>query len=118
MTRATSYTNAAQQRVLQLIDLLAGHELQGLTPTEIGRALGSAAPQVTRDLDNLRTAGWAELHPNGKTWRLAPHAIQISLRYAAGLQAGVQALNDTVQRHGTPPGMHQLFTTNSIASRA
>ena len=107
-TRTTSYTNAAQQRILQLIDLLAGHELQGLTPTEIGRALGSAAPLVTRDLDNLRTAGWAELHPGGKTWRLAPHAIQTSLRYAAGLQAGSQNLRDTQRRYGTPPGMPPL----------
>ena len=63
MTRTTSYTNAAQQRLLQLIDLLAGHELAGLAPTEIARALGCTAPVVTRDLDNLRTAGWAELHP-------------------------------------------------------
>lgn len=108
MTRATNYTNAAQQRLLQLIDLLAGHELQGLTPTEIGRALGSAAPLVTRDLDNLRTAGWAELRPGGKTWRLAPHAIQTSLRYAAGLQAGGQNLRDTQRRYGTPPGMPPL----------
>lgn len=30
MSRTTSYTNAAQQRLLQLIDLLAGHELAGL----------------------------------------------------------------------------------------
>ena len=104
-TRTTSYTNAAQQRVLQLIDLLAGHELQGLAPTEIARALGCGAPVVTRDLDNLRTAGWAELHPAGKTWRLAPHAIQISLRYAAGLQMGAQHLQGTQRRYGTPPGM-------------
>ena len=59
MSRTTSYTNAAQQRLLQLIDLLAGHELAGLAPTEIARALGCGAPVVTRDLDNLRTAGWA-----------------------------------------------------------
>ena len=38
MTRATDYTNAAQQRLLQLIDLMAGHELQGLTPGEIVKA--------------------------------------------------------------------------------
>ena len=27
MTRATDYTNAAQQRLLQLIDLMAKHDL-------------------------------------------------------------------------------------------
>ena len=105
MTRATDYTNAAQQRLLQLIDLMAGHELQGLTPGEIVKALAVNGSTVTRDLDNLRTAGWAELHPGGKTWRLAPHAIQISLRYAAGLQMGAQNQRDTQRRYGTPPGL-------------
>jgi hypothetical protein len=51
-------------------------------------------------------AAW--VHPGGKTWRLAPHAIQISLRYAAGLQAGSQNLRDTQRRYGTPPGMPPL----------
>lgn len=98
MTRATDYTNAAQQRLLQLIDLLAGHELQGLAPAEIAKALKAAASVVTRDLDNLRTAGWAEQTPQGGRWRLAPHMVQISLRHAAAIQAGQQQLNDVVQR--------------------
>lgn len=103
-TRTTSYTNAAQQRILQLIDLLAGHELQGLAPTEIARALGCGAPVVTRDLDNLRTAGWAELTPKGDRWRLTPHVIQISLRYATALNAGAQQWRDVQQRYGRAVG--------------
>lgn len=106
--RTTSYTNAAQQRLLQLIDLLAGHELAGLAPGEIAKALAVNASTVTRDLDNLRTAGWAEITPKGDRWRLAPHAIQISLRYAAGLQVGMQNQRDTQYRYGTPPGMAPL----------
>ena len=47
MTRATDYTNAAQQRLLQLIDLMAGHELQGLTPGEIAKALAVNGSTVT-----------------------------------------------------------------------
>lgn len=104
MTRATDYTNSAQQRLLQLIDLLAGHELQGLAPAEIAKALAAGASTVTRDLDNLRTAGWAEQTPQGGRWRLAPHVIQISLRYATALQAGAQQWRDTQQRFGRLPG--------------
>ena len=104
MTRATDYTNAAQQRLLQLIDLLAGHELQGLLPGEIAKALAVNASTVTRDLDNLRTAGWAELTPKGDRWRLAPHVIQHSLRYAAALNAGQQQWCDVQQRYGRAGG--------------
>ena len=38
-----------QQRLLQLIDLLAGHELQGLAPGEIAKALGLNVTTVTRE---------------------------------------------------------------------
>ena len=104
MTRVTDYTNAALQRLLQLIDLLAGHELQGLLPGEIAKALAVGASTVTRDLDNLRSAGWAELTPKGDRWRLAPHVIQISLRYATALNAGAQQWRDTQQRFGRVAG--------------
>ena len=104
MTRAPDYTNAAQQRLLQLIDLLAGHELQGLTPGEIAKALAVNGSTVTRDLDNLRTAGWAELTPKGDRWRLTPHVLQISLRYATALNAGAQQWRDVQQRYGRAVG--------------
>lgn len=102
MSRATDYTNAAQQRLLQLIDLLAGHELQGLAPGEIAKALHASAAVITRDLDNLRSAGWAEQTPQGGRWRLSPHVIQIGLRYSAALQAGAQAMRDLELRYGHP----------------
>lgn len=104
MSRATDYTNAAQQRLLQLIDLLAGHELAGLLPNEIAKALAVGASTVTRDLDNLRSAGWAELTPKGDRWRLAPHVIQLSLRYAAALDAGAQQWRDIQRRYGRAVG--------------
>ena len=56
------------------------------------------------DLDNLRTAGWAELTPKGDRWRLTPHVIQISLRYATALNAGAQQWRDVQQRYGRAVG--------------
>ncbi len=104
----TDYTNAAQQRLLQLIDLLAGHELQGLANVDVARSMNCGAPMALRDLNNLRTAGWAEQTPQGR-WRLAPHVIAISERYAAGVRASVQGLLDTTQRYGQPAGLHGLL---------
>ena len=104
MSRKTDYTNAAQQRLLQLVNLLAGNELAGLAPSQIARDLDCNASVVTRDLDNLRTPGWAELTPKGDRWRLTPHVIQISLRYATALNAGAQQWRDTQQRFGRVAG--------------
>lgn len=96
----TIYTNASQQRLLRLVDLLAGHELAGLEPGAIAKALHTSNSNITRDLDNLRTAGWAEPHPNGKTWRLAPHVIELGRRYSTGLLQGRQQLSDLERRYG------------------
>lgn len=108
---SADYTNASQQRLLQLIDLLAGHELQGLANVDVARAMDCTAPVALRDLNNLRTAGWAEQTPQGR-WRLAPHVIVISERYAAGVRASVQGLLDTTQRYGQPAGLRGLFNNN------
>ena len=97
--RTTNYTNAAQQRMLQLLDLLAGHELLGVAPTAIAKAIGCTASIVTRDMANLQTAGWAERTPDGCNWRLSPHVVQMSLRHAAAMRAGRQNLHDVEQRY-------------------
>lgn len=99
MTRKTDYTNAAQQRLLQLVNLLAGHELAGLAPGQIARDLDCNASVITRDLDNLRTAGWAEQTPK-ELWRLTPHVIQLSVRHGVALAAARQELIDVPARYG------------------
>jgi len=97
--RQTDYTNEAQQRLLRLIDLLAGHEVQGLAPSAIAKALGVGPSVITRDLDNLKRAGWAERMPTDR-WRLAPHVVQLSVRFATGLAESERALKDIAQRFG------------------
>jgi DNA-binding IclR family transcriptional regulator len=99
MATPSPYINEAQQRLLQTIDLLAGNEVQGLAPGEIAKAMGCAASQVTRDMANLQHAGWAERTPSER-WRLSPHAIQLSLRFAAGLAESERVLKDITQRFG------------------
>lgn len=98
MTTTTDYTSAPQQRLLQLVDLLAGHELQGVTLSAIAKALNCNPSVVVRDTFNLQAAGWAERTPDGERWRLAPHVVRISLRHAAAIRAGEQQLQDLMRR--------------------
>ena len=104
MSRVTDYTNAAQQRILQLQLALFGDVVHGYPPSKLAELLNVSASAITRDLDNLRTAGWAELTPKGDRWRLTPHVIQISLRYATALNAGAQQWRDVQQRYGRAVG--------------
>lgn len=93
------YTNDGQQRILRLVNLLAGHEITGIAPADIARQQGCPASMVTRDLDNLRTAGFAELVPETGRWRLAPQVVQIALAHMAALDRAESRLAETRQRY-------------------
>lgn len=68
--RKTDYTNAAQQRILRLVLVLFGDVAMGYKPTALAKALACNASTITRDLDNLKTAGVAELDESTGNWRL------------------------------------------------
>jgi DNA-binding IclR family transcriptional regulator len=101
--RKTDYTNEAQQRILRLVVLLAGNEFNGLAPAEIAKAMSVSAAIVTRDLDNLRTAGVADQIPDTGRWRLGPKLVQIGLAFATHLDKQRQLVDDLATRYTRQP---------------
>ena len=95
----SDYTHDGQQRILKLVLLLAGNEITGLAPADIARQQACSASMVTRDLDNLRTAGWAEQVPETQRWRLAPQVVQIAVKHMTALERASARLNETTQRY-------------------
>ena len=94
---SATYINAAQQRVLKLLMLLAGHEVMGLAPGEIAKAIRTNPSNVTRDLANLREAGLAEPLENGQ-WRITPRMGQLALRVLNALGEARKRVEETAQR--------------------
>ena len=68
----SKYTAESQQRVLKVFDVLFGHEINGLTPSQIAQAVDTSASNVTRDLANLKEAGFAEEVMDTGAWRISP----------------------------------------------
>lgn len=95
---AANYINAAQQRVLKLLMLLAGHEVLGLAPGEIAKALRTSASNVTRDLANLKEAGMAEPLADTGRWRITPRVGQIALRVLNAIGEARSRVEETAQR--------------------
>lgn len=95
---AEKYISEQQQRILDLISTLAGHELTGLAPGEIAKLQACDPSQVTRDLANLKHKGWAEQIPETNRWRLGPQIVQISLKYSSGLSRAQARLDDISNR--------------------
>lgn len=102
MSAEANYTNAAQQRVLHAVLMLAGHEAVGLAPSQLAKALKTSASNVTRDLSNLVTAGVAERLESGN-YRLGPRLVQVALAHQRGL-ADIKARVDEIeQRYSRHP---------------
>ena len=95
----SDYTNEAQQRILRLVQTLAGHERSGMAPSDIARAQECSAPMVTRDMANLVEAGLAEKVPDTGHWRLAPPLMQIAVKFMTALDQDRKKLAETENRY-------------------
>lgn len=92
------YLSDGQQRLLALIKVLAGNEVHGLAPGEIAKAQTCSPSVVTRDLANLKEAGFAEQIPETGRWRLGPALVQIALAHAREIDRAERKLAETKQR--------------------
>lgn len=103
MDNTDSYRiNDAQQRVAQIMMLLAGKEVEGVSQVAICKAHKWGASKVHNDLRNLRHAGLAERLANGN-WRLAPKLVQIAIAHQQGLARITAQLEEIHQRYSRHP---------------
>lgn len=102
MNTPDKYVSEQQQRLLRLIQLLAGHEMEGLAPGEIAKLNSCAPSQVTRDLANLKHFGWAEQLPETARWRLGPDIVRIATRHMAALDRAERRVSELKSRFGAP----------------
>jgi DNA-binding IclR family transcriptional regulator len=99
----SQYDSKSQQRILQMLRTLAGNEFHGLQPSEIAQALKCGASTVTRDLHNLREAGFAEQIPETGRWRLGPSLVQISIAFSTSLDRAHARLKEVTNRFTREP---------------
>ncbi len=90
----------AQRRILRVIFALAGHELMGLAPVELQRALEiTNASTVVRDLQLLKDVGIAEQIPETGRWRLGPKLIQVARDFEIAINKASQRIAEIKQRY-------------------
>jgi DNA-binding IclR family transcriptional regulator len=79
------YTNDAQQRILKVVMLLGEDVVTGLAPAQIAKELNVPAPYITRDLENLNTAGWAFQQEETGRWLLGAKPGALGVKVMASL---------------------------------
>jgi DNA-binding IclR family transcriptional regulator len=103
MTRATRYTNAAQQRIIKTILALFGDVVAGYPPSVIARHVGCSSSAITRDLDNLATAGIAERVEATGNWRLTPRLPQQAIKVWSAIDRAERELQEARDRFRVRP---------------
>jgi len=103
MTRKTDYTNAAQQRLLKVVLALFSDVVFGLAPSSLAKELHCSPSEITRDLDNLRTAGLAERDESTGYWRLTPRLPQQALKAMSSLDRAKRKVEETMNRYTRNP---------------
>ena len=103
MSRATDYTNAAQQRILQLQLALFGDVVHGYPPSKLAELLRVSASAITRDLDNLRTSGIAERDDATGNWRLTPRVPQQAFKVINSVDAAQRRIDEVRNRFTRNP---------------
>lgn len=93
------YISEGQQRLMQVILTLAGHEVDGLAPGDIAKLVPCLPSQVTRDLANLKHGGYAEQISPTNRWRLGPRLVQIATRHMTAIDRARSKLNEVSQRY-------------------
>lgn len=97
------YTSKSQQRILRTLTVLAGNEFNGLTPSEVAKAVRTSASNATRDLANLREAGLAEVIQETGRWRLGPKLVQIAVAFSTHLNRAQTRLDELTNRYTRSP---------------
>ena|SRR5450830_1387493 len=90
--------NAAQQRLLRVVMLLGEDVVTGVAPSQIARELGVAASYITRDLTNLKEAGWAIKNEETGRWLLAAKVGALSIKVLHSIDRAERKLAEVRDR--------------------
>ena len=95
---ASQYTNSAQQRILKVVMLLGEDVVTGLSPSQIAKELKVPASYVTRDLDNLKTAGWAIHNEETGRWLLGAKPGALGVKVMNSIDRAERKVNEARNR--------------------
>lgn len=72
-------THQSAERILKVAELILRHTVHGLTATEICKATGFTAPNVSRYVATLEKTGWAERIPETNRIRASIRVAQMAV---------------------------------------
>lgn len=97
--KQADYTSSCQQRILKVMLVMFGHEIDGLPPGQIAKLAGITPQAATRDLFNLVESGIAEQVAHNNNYRITPMLGQKSLAILHTIERAAQRVEETRNRY-------------------
>lgn len=86
-------------RFARAVQILAGHVVTGLAPSELAKSLNTSAANTTRLLAQMQQLGWAEETRTAGRWRLGPSLVQIAAMHSVGVLRAESEISEIHQRY-------------------
>lgn len=106
MSECAKKFNAAQLRLLLVMEILSGNEVNGIRLRDVTESLAThgcktSDSTVLHDLESLESRGWAERlsAPNDKNWRLSAKPYQLFTNLTWGLQKATRQVAEVQQNY-------------------
>ena len=93
-------TSAQIARAAQMVELLVGRVIDGMSNKDLAAAMRCPPPYVTRTAAALIRAGWVEKDPVTERFRITPRFARFSFRATADFDRARNEL-DQLQRNYT-----------------
>jgi DNA-binding IclR family transcriptional regulator len=88
------------QRILTIVEIMVGKEANGITTGQIAAKSQQSKPNVSRALNELKSAGWVEPHPQDLgRYRLTHKLAQMSNTISMNLSQSMQQLSADQQNY-------------------
>lgn len=100
MSRSPSIHKSAEA-ILTVLDLVLRHKVHGLTSSEIVKATGFSAPNVSRYIATLESTGWAERIPETNRIRASIRVAQRAVGILHDFDRAIERINETKYRMTT-----------------
>ena len=91
-------TGQSAGKVLDVLNVLLGHFAHGLTPTDLVKATGLSASNITRYVATLEAAGFAERIPETGRIRPSMRLAQQAVSILRNLEAAKGRLDELTSR--------------------
>lgn len=101
--RKTDYTNDAQQRIIKMMLVLFNDVVDGLSPSVLAREMNCSASVMTRDINNLLTAGIAEKVEKTDRVRLTARLPQQAIKVWTAIDNAERRLQESKTRFTRTP---------------